>query len=307
MNKRCIQQEAFSSMRVVSLIIVLSCCVCALISGVPAADVQTVGGDMGTYLVHCNVDGAGVTFDGTFKGFINQGVLAVPVYTTGTPYKTFSVTKEGYQTFTGPVLSVPQAGSTIDLYATLNAIAQQTPGNLNVLTDPVLCDVYINGVLSGTSDVSGVYVKANVVPATYTVEARKSGYGTVSKVVTVAPDSIVKVSFTLTRITTGSIGVTATPTGASIYLDDAYEGISPLTIPSVSAGEHRMTVKAPGYQDMTIMVTVLAGQATPVTVSLTAIPPTNPSPAPTKSPLPVILSIVASAGAVGWYARSGRK
>src|SRR5208283_1208210 len=47
---------------------------------------QLIGGDMGTYLVTSNVDGANVTFDSDYKGVITDGQLLVSVYTTGTPY-----------------------------------------------------------------------------------------------------------------------------------------------------------------------------------------------------------------------------
>jgi hypothetical protein len=289
------------------LILAATCCFLALITTVPAASAQSVGGDMGTYLVHGNVDGASVTFDSTFKGYIDQGVLAVPVYVTGTPYKTFSVSKVGYETYTGPVLVVPQAGQTIDLYATMNVIAVQTPGVLNVLTSPPVCEIYQNGVKIGVSDVSGVFIQSPAVPGTYTIEVKKNGYETGSKVVTIPSDAVAKVSFTLAPITMGSIGVTSTPPGANVYLDDVYKGVSPLTIQGVSAGEHRMVVRASGYQDMTIMVTVVAGQNTPVTVALTAIPPSSTTPAPTKSPLPAVLAVVASTGAVALFVVSRRR
>jgi hypothetical protein len=262
---------------------------------------------MGAYIVHCNVDGASVAFDGAFKGTIAQGICYVPVYTTGTPYKSYSVSKEGYLTYNGPVLSVPAAGSTIDLYSTLEVIPTQTPGGLNILTAPPLCDIYINGVLSGKTDESGVYVRTNVIPATYTVEIRKTGYGTETKTVTIPADTIIKVSFTLKQVTTGSVAVTSTPAGANVYLDDVYKGVAPLTVTDVAAGEHRMTVRAPGYQDMTVMVTVISGQSTPVSVSLTAVPPPTTQPTATKSPLSPALAILAVCGSFLGYSAIKRK
>jgi hypothetical protein len=79
-----------------------------------------IGGDQGWYLVHCNVDGAAVYFDNDYKGEITGGELSVPVYTTGTPYKTYTVSKAGYTTFSEPISSYPGKGETVDLYATLN-------------------------------------------------------------------------------------------------------------------------------------------------------------------------------------------
>ncbi|NMB78876.1 MAG: hypothetical protein GYA23_07245, partial [Methanomicrobiales archaeon] len=78
--------------------------------------------DMGWYVVHCNVEGATVFFDAQNKGEISQGAVYVPVYSTGTPYTTLTVKKEGYSTYTAELTDVPAKGQTIDLYATLNAV-----------------------------------------------------------------------------------------------------------------------------------------------------------------------------------------
>jgi hypothetical protein len=59
-------------------------------------------------------------FDNQVVGTISNGVLTVPVYTTGTPYKTYTVTSTGYLPYTGSITQYPEKGQTVDLYATLN-------------------------------------------------------------------------------------------------------------------------------------------------------------------------------------------
>jgi len=93
----------------------------------PAGAEPIIGGDQAWYAVHCNVDGASVYFDGEYKGDIQGNVLNVPVYTTGTPYKTYSVQKEGYTTFSDSIPGVPGKGETFDLYATLNPMQPTQP------------------------------------------------------------------------------------------------------------------------------------------------------------------------------------
>jgi hypothetical protein len=95
----------------------------ATLNQLPDTTATSVGGDMGWYVVHCNIDGAQVRFDGSDKGDITSGVVYVPVYSTGTPYQGFTVEKDGYSTFKGTLSSVPGKGQSIDLYATLNPIA----------------------------------------------------------------------------------------------------------------------------------------------------------------------------------------
>lgn len=93
---------------------------------IPAPTVQPtpaprpIGGDEGWYDVYCNVPGALVFFDGEEKGMITGSMLAVPVYTTGTPYSSITVSAPDYVTVTKTLEQHPAQGETIDLYITLN-------------------------------------------------------------------------------------------------------------------------------------------------------------------------------------------
>jgi PKD repeat protein len=91
--------------------------------GEPIIAMGTIGGDKGYYLVHCNIDGANVYFDDMFMGVIEDGTLLVPVYTTATPFFTYTVQQQGYETFTAPISSYPGKGQTIDLFAELTPFA----------------------------------------------------------------------------------------------------------------------------------------------------------------------------------------
>lgn len=93
----------------------------------PATTVAPIGGDMGAYLVHSNAEGANVYFDADLKGQIANGVLNVPVYVTGTPYRTWSIVKDGYATFNGTISTYPAKGETIDLQATLTLLPTTVP------------------------------------------------------------------------------------------------------------------------------------------------------------------------------------
>jgi formylglycine-generating enzyme required for sulfatase activity len=85
--------------------------------------------------------------------------------------------------------------------------------------------------------------------------------------------------------TTGSISVSCSPSGAGIYLDGSYQGTTPMTIKSVSAGFHTITLKLTEYQDFSQDIRVDADEIAYVSPSLTYIPIstpiTTPSPAPT--------------------------
>ncbi|MDD1695223.1 MAG: PEGA domain-containing protein [Methanoregula sp.] len=93
---------------------------------IPDTTQTVVGGDVGWYVVHCNIDGATVFFDESNRGEISQGMVYVPVYSTGLPFSEYTVKKDGYTTFTATIANVPGKGETIDLYATLNPVATTT-------------------------------------------------------------------------------------------------------------------------------------------------------------------------------------
>jgi len=103
-----------------------------LLTAIPAGAEQ-IGGDMGEYIVYCNIDGAEVYFDEDYKGLISGGELRVPVYTTGTPYHTITVKQLSYIPYTAQILQYPEAGQTIKLDATLKPDTPFTPERIIIL------------------------------------------------------------------------------------------------------------------------------------------------------------------------------
>jgi hypothetical protein len=86
---------------------------------------------------------------------------------------------------------------------------------------------------------------------------------------------------------TGSLSVTTTPAGATVFIDGVQRGVSPTTIPGLAPGDHTLLVKLNGYADLTAPVTITAGQARAYTTALSpaAIAANTPSKsAPTKTP-----------------------
>jgi len=85
---------------------------------------------------------------------------------------------------------------------------------------------------------------------------------------------------------TGTVSVSSSPSGAQVFLDDVYMGITPVTLPSVSPGSHIVLLKNPGYADWQATIMVQANQNTPVSATMT--PATTE---PTQGPLPLGLVI----------------
>jgi PKD repeat protein len=80
------------------------------------------GGGTSYYLVHSNVDGAGVYFNGDwFEGTITNGTLLVKTCPTCTPVWTYTVKKCGYIALTQNNTRYPGNNETVDLYANLTS------------------------------------------------------------------------------------------------------------------------------------------------------------------------------------------
>jgi len=94
---------------------------------VPTTSPTLIGGATGFYQVTCNVNGASVYFDSNYQGAISSGSLTVPVYLTGTPYKTYRVEKSGYVTATGTMPTLPAQDKTKTFTVTLSPSSTIAP------------------------------------------------------------------------------------------------------------------------------------------------------------------------------------
>jgi hypothetical protein len=87
-----------------------------------------IGGGVGYYRIHCNVDGATVFFDNVYQGTIRLGMLLARVYTTGTPYSTIDVKADGYTSYHEPLPGTPLAGKIMDVDVALTPAGGESGG-----------------------------------------------------------------------------------------------------------------------------------------------------------------------------------
>jgi PEGA domain len=105
-----------------------------------------------------------------------------------------------------------------------------------------------------------------------------------------------KNAFKITTNEVGSIEISSSPTGATIYIDDVANGTTPRTIDDIIVGSYKITLKKAGYQDWAKMVKVEEDETTEVDGTLYAAATTTATPArtttqatprPTTAPTPV--------------------
>lgn len=219
----------------------------------------------GTLYVQSSPANARVYVDGTYYGLTPHNI---PGLSPGS--HSVLVQRSGYQDWSSTA-QVSSGGTTT---VTANLIAVQTYGTISVRSSPSGASVYLDGSYQGTTPMT----ISGVVKGAHTIELQKSGYYEWSGTVTVNEGQTTTVSRTLTQIqspTTGTIAVSSTPGGAYIYLDGAYEGVTPYSgsyiIHNVNAGSHTIRLTLSGYQDSTVTTNVQGGGTATVEI------PLNPS------------------------------
>jgi hypothetical protein len=76
----------------------------------------------------------------------------------------------------------------------------------------------------------------------------------------------------------GTISLSTDPTGAAVFLDGQPKGVTPLSIPGVPAGEHRVRVVKNGFLEQMRVVSVTAGGREDVALRMTQGAAASPAP-----------------------------
>lgn len=277
------------------LVYLVFCAVLGSVLPLPGQADTVVGGDSGIYRFHVNTDGAEVYVDGQMKGVIAGGVLDVPVYITGTPSHTYSITKEGYRVYNGTINSVPGKGQVMNIYAHLSAMPVVEYSTVHLLVTPAGADVLWDGVSAGKVTATGIMILYNVVPGRHTLLVTKEGYAPSDQIITVPGNDDTKVPVTLQPVLFGSVSVESVPPGASVLLDGKNVGVTPLILHNIPAGPHSVTISGAGFQDSVSEIEVTGGDT--AVVSMTLVPGT-PVPGSTRAglSLPLVVTGLLAAG-----------
>ncbi len=135
---------------------------------------------------------------------------------------------------------------------------------LNVTSD---ADIYVNGEQKGRRTWKG---KLNA--GTYQVECRQANHRPSVQSITVEEGTPQTFSLTAPTPITGSLSVLSQPLNATIYVDGKEQGVSPIILNDLLIGEHSISLKKAGYNDLTQTVTVKENETTEVNLTLNNIP-----------------------------------
>jgi hypothetical protein len=189
-------------------------------------------------------------------------------------------------------------------------------GSVSVSSNPPGATVYLNADYQGVTPVTGYLDLTDLTPGVYTILLKASQHEDFSNSISVIAGQTTPVNVELKSPpapsgVNGTLSIISSPSGAQVYLDNHFVGVTPLILNTIAPGEYGIVLKMDGYDDYVNRVQIAAGMTTPASVNLTAAaPPVTPTPVhtqvpqPTRSPLSVILIPTGLAVALLLFRRS---
>jgi len=261
----------------------------------------------------------------TCSGCENMGVVLIKAYPTGASITyhpgesdthtstsmlslgddpgthTFTVSLSGYSDYTGQY----QICTDKMTYVTVQLSAVTTPTPTLIYVKPGLLTTIKQVSIATTTPTATATTTASATTATVTTGVAVTT-GTTASVETATTAETVATrtrvattaSTTASSGSTGALNVSTTPSGAAVYVDGVQRGIAPATIPGLLPGDHTLLLKLDGYSDLSVPVTITAGQTQAFTTSLSPATRGTTAAATTKSPgFAAAVALVALAGA----------
>ena len=147
---------------------------------------------------------------------------------------------------------------------------EDVPGFVTFTTDPVGATVKImqNGQIKAEGDANPEF-SGILSYGTYTYTVSAPNYHTEEGTFTIGADPVSKP--VKLRPAFGRLTINSTPSGASVMIDGMMQsGVTPLTIPQLPSGPHRITLSKADYSQATRDVVIVDGQATVENIALDA-------------------------------------
>ncbi len=227
----------------------------------------------GALYVVSDPSNAMVYLDGTYRG---RTPLTLNNLATGE--HNIELDLSGYYDWKSTV-SVP-TGGTRTVSATLSPIPLSTTGWIYVSSSPGGATVFLDGSNMGQTPGSGSLNLNGISVGDHTLKLQMSGYQEYTTGVNVRQSTVSQVNAILVPAgstpASGGLSVSSTPSGANVYVDNAYRGITPLAMADISSGSHTLLIQLTGYQDYVSTVQVNKGATNTVAAAL------NPVATPTQ-------------------------
>ncbi len=180
--------------------------------------------------------------------------------------------KEGYEDLSAE-FEIKQGENNKSLPYTLNKIT--VAGNetkkdvpVSISSNPTSAKVYIDDKYVGDTPIDN----SKLPIGTHALKLTKDGYNDYTQTFTLASSDTSKaIPVTLTKTTTqpneqpantpktGTLSVTSSPTGAKVYINDNYKGITPLNL-NLNSGGYNLKLSKDGYMDCKTSFSISQGE-----------------------------------------------
>jgi serine/threonine protein kinase len=189
---------------------------------------------------------------------------------------------EGYEDWERSV--VVRAGVITSVTAELTTLPPPT-GSLSITSRPEGARVYLEDDFRGHTPLT----LERIAPGSYELNVTLEGYEDWERSVVVRAGVITSVTAELTVLPppTGSLSITSRPEGARVYLNDAYKGLTPLTL-DLEPGAYGVALRKSGYQEWSTRITIKPGERTTLSPALASLPILPPDQEPPAPPTPLI-------------------
>ncbi len=251
----------------------------------------------GSLVIDSTPQGADVYVDGNY-----QGTTPVTVGALSDGAHQVELHLVGYDVLTSTQY-VSAGQGTVASFTLSPYTSSSVYGSIDVSSNQAGALVYLDGVYKGSTQAGNTFDIISVSPGTHTLLLHLPGYSdiTQTEVVYAGQISDVNAVFSPTATqpgtATGSIVVTSVPSGAQVFVDNQFRGITPVTIYNAATGPHTINLHLTGYDDSSTSVNVAANQVVQVPATLVAASGTTP--APTRAGLsPAATCCALAAGAI---------
>lgn len=242
-------------------------CLCLVLLLAAAAVLPSAGANIaaGSIAVRSAPGGASVTLDGIYQGLTPLGndVLLIENIEPG-PHQ-LVLSKSGHVDERHPFWI--GSGQRSEIRITLSATTSQT-GSVSIVSSPSGADVLLDGGYRGRTPIT----MSGLTLGRHELVLELPGYARYTDTVEVQNGVMTYLDPVLTPSpSVGFVSVVSTPEGASVFVDGAYRGVTPLTV-AAPAGSRRIELDHPGYADWSSTAQVAAGATVTVNAYLQLLP-----------------------------------
>ena len=141
-------------------------------------------------------------------------------------------------------------------------------GSLSITSSPSVAGVYIDGSFQGITPVT----VSDLTTGSHTIRITRTGYNDYTTTAAVYAGQTTSVTATLIQIdtspSTGSLYITSSPSGADVYVDLIYKGITTTTLSDIPPGSHSIRITKTGYNEYWTTATVISGKTATISANL---------------------------------------